>query len=137
MLGAIAEAATTASVAPAAGGLTFAWEVNLTTVTVFASGALTWWLTVLRLGDQVKGNKLEIAMMKRDVESAEMRALKLEGDIRVLREEVYKEYLSVATWRQINQENREDAGLTEKRIMGAIADLTRRVDNFAHGIRPK
>jgi hypothetical protein len=132
-----------------AGGVSFSWEINLTTIGVFVTGALTWWLTVARQGDKVKAHAATIAYLQLElakkveagtlkkledsVEGWKLKAIGLEAALTAFKEQVYREYLSTEAFREIKNELRDDAAGTEKRIMTSIKDLSERIDKFAQG----
>lgn len=130
-----AVAAANVATTPLTGGFTFAWEINFTTVLVFVSGALAWWLTLQRLRDRVSNQEVFNQEVREGLQSQTLVTARLEAEVRSLRDEVYREYLSRAMWQEIKNDIRADAKADKEELSGAIRDLSRRVDSFANAAK--
>ena len=143
--GAIANSAASQEVA----GVRFVWDVNITTVALAAAAVIGWWITLKRQGDKVAEHArtiadLETALAQKvetnalktlqdNIEKLILRAVKVEHEYTVLKEEIYKEYMNRDSVIEIKNEIRDDVHGTEKRVMIAIKDLSDRFDRFAQG----
>lgn len=132
-------------------GIRFTWEINLTTLTVVVAAVIGWYVTVVRQGDKVKAHAATISALKVDlatkvetdeinkisgeVQSLGFKFLAVEAQVQNLKDEVYKDYLSVRTFDKIKDELRDDAHQTKQDLMDAINSLSSRIDNLA-SLRP-
>lgn len=114
-------------------GFNISWEINLTTIAVFASGALAFYLTIIRLVDKVRTHQQMMSDFKTKLDQHGVQIGACQVQIQILREEVLRDYLSVDAWRAIKDEMREDAQASERRVMEAISQLGERIDHFATG----
>ncbi len=125
----------------------FTWEINLTTLCVVVGAATTWYLTITRQGDKVAKHAETIATLKTElatkveadalkklsesVDSLRFKTSAMEVQHNALKDEVYKEYLSVRAFDKIKNELRDDAHQTKQELMDAINGLSGRIDNLA------
>lgn len=127
-------------------GVRFTWEINFTTLIVVIGAAFGWWFTVVRQGDKVAAHAKTIANLEtelaskveaealgkvqQDIEALGLRVVTLQHEHQTLKDEVYREYLNADAVREIKKEIRDDVAGTEKRLMTAIGELSKRIDRF-------
>jgi hypothetical protein len=69
------------------------WDINLTTIFVFAGGCVAFYLGVLRTGDKVRANAALVSEVQKAVEGWKLEHLALRAEHQVLKEEVHTKYL--------------------------------------------
>lgn len=121
--------------ATSVGGVTFAYEINLTTVLIVVAGVVSWYLTLQRQGDKVRAQTAINDEVSRKIEALELKMVGCDAENRTLRDELYRDYLSTATWREIKNELRADAQSDKTELSNQIRDLSQRVDSFADAAR--
>lgn len=125
----------------------FNWEVNFTTLLSMLAVGIGWYLTVTKQGETIKSHAETITTLKtalatkvdsdalhkmqEDVERLGISIQKVEIEHSTLKDEVYKEYLSVRAFDRIKDELRDDAHQTKAEVMDAINGLSKRIDNLA------
>lgn len=87
------------------------WDINLTTLLVFAASCIVFYIGVLRTGDRVRANQDAMTGLQKAVEEWKTSHLGLKSEFTILRDEVHQHYLP-----------RED-------FEGAVDTLFRKIDD--------